>query len=472
MTPTMLLGVAALAYALLNRDPWEASQAMLIRDEAVGSLARLGRFDTPESRKSAQEMVLEVARSRSVLREALLEVGAPPRRRSKAAWPTETEIADTRKTVAVKAPSGTEFGKTELFYLRVKDKDRDRAIQLASSICRHLDVQLREVRDQRSASMIDELTRTRNLAADDLQASTEKISAVEVEVGGDLGELRLLTETSAGDSNMRQTLVGIDAELRLARTKQRTEAHLLELITAARHNPQVVVDMPTEMLTALPALKQIKDNLVTAQLKRAELLASRTDRHPMVQNATEQQAEIEAQLHRELGAAASGILAGIEVGATRIRSQMEQRSKIEKRMQHLAAIRAKYSNLSSAVKNREELVKLAEQNLNNARANQAGAAAASLITLIDTPVTGDKPVGPRKAFVVLGGLGGGLMAGLGLLFLLVPIDLAGPAPTSTLIVNGRPLESDRRVPERKQRGGLRLRDALAKIQENQSGIWT
>ena len=36
-------------------------------------------------------------------------------------------------------PGGAEFGKTEVFYISVKDKDRDLAISYVSELCRQLD---------------------------------------------------------------------------------------------------------------------------------------------------------------------------------------------------------------------------------------------------------------------------------------------------------------------------------------------
>jgi len=474
ITPAVVCTLVALGYALLHQNPWQASQSLLIRDEAGAGLNQPGRFDTAESRKTAQEMVLELARSRSVIQAALAEVGAPKSWwRRTAAWPSESDIVDARAMVEVKAPSGAEFGKTELFYIQVKDKNRERSVDLAEAICSKLDLALRELRDQRSASLIRELSQTQQLALGDLEAATAELSAVESSVGGDLSELRLLAETSGGDSNIRQTLVGIDTELRETRTKQSTNAHLLEMITAARDNPQVIVDMPTELLNALPAIKQIKENLVTAQLKRAELLASRTQAHPLVQAATHQQQAIEEQLHRELTAAAGGLIAGIEVGATRMKTQTEQRAEIEQRMKKLGAMRAQYSNLTAKVKTREEVLRKADQNLNNARANQVSAEAASLITLIDSPVTGDRPVGPRKAIILMMGMGGGLAIGLGLLFLTVPwapptaSRTGANVPTRTAPARTGLTQSVNDQPSR-----LSLRDALEKIRQGDMEIWT
>src|SRR5262249_10208015 len=91
-------------------------------------------------------------------------------------------------------------------------------------------------------------------------------------------------------------------------------------------------------------------------------------------------------------------------------------------------MRAQYANLVAERNQRADILKTAEQQLAEARASQAAARTASLITVIDAPVPGNAPVGPSKAMIVLGGLMGGLMLGFGLVFLLVD------PPQSTLSV--------------------------------------
>jgi hypothetical protein len=85
------------------------------------------------------------------------------------------------------------------------------------------------------------------------------------------------------------------------------------------------------------------------------------------------------------------------------------------------------------VKNRAVLLERAQQNLAEARAAQASAKAASLISRIDAPDAGIRPIGPSRAAIALGGVLGGLLAGLGVFFLVVPIHAGAPsgAPAAT-----------------------------------------
>jgi hypothetical protein len=56
-------------------------------------------------------------------------------------------------------------------------------------------------------------------------------------------------------------------------------------------------------------------------------------------------------------------------------------------------------------------------------ASRDAAQASSLITRLDSPVLGEKPVGPGRTTIVGGATVGGLMFGLGIVFLLAPMDV-------------------------------------------------
>ena len=103
----------------------------------------------------------------------------------------------------------------------------------------------------------------------------------------------------------------------------------------------------------------------------------------------------------------------------RVERLEEQRENVQARLVHLATIRAQYSNLVATARHRGEILKTAQQELAEARAGQAGAHTASLITLIGGPEVGSRPVGPGKTIILLGGMLGGLLMGAGIIFLTV-----------------------------------------------------
>lgn len=416
--PTLLISAAAVGYALFKPSVWEASQTMQVRDEAIGQSPQ-GRFTEPNSRKTAQETVMELAKSRLVSIEALKSVG-PPTSTAAKNWPDAASIESLQKAIVVSAPNGTEFGKSELIYLRVQDESRDRAALLTTAVCNAVDSHLRELRTRKYDNLTNELGKAVTIARGDLDEVTERIGAVERKVGDDLGELRLLTQSASGDSNLRQSLVYLKNEIRIARTKQETRARLLELISAARTDVDILQNMSNEMADLLPVLKDMKTQLTTAQVASAQLLGQRTENHPVVQSARAVENQIKQQMRSELSASANTLLGDLDIGASRIESLEIQRSEITDRMKKLADVRATYSNLSTELTQRSDALSKANEALSQARANKAAADAATVITMLDEPILGDRPVGLSKTAIILTGLVGGLVVGFGLIFLTVP----------------------------------------------------
>ena len=59
---TVLFGGLGVVYVLfMKQDTFQASQALLVRDEATGAVMRLGRFQSQAEMKAAQETILEMA---------------------------------------------------------------------------------------------------------------------------------------------------------------------------------------------------------------------------------------------------------------------------------------------------------------------------------------------------------------------------------------------------------------------------
>ncbi len=141
-------------------------------------------------------------------------------------------------------------------------------------------------------------------------------------------------------------------------------------------------------------------------------------------------------LHRELAIARRGIEADLRVLADRRTLLQSQLAKTNARLANLAAVRATYANEVAETNSRAALLGRAEQNLAEARATRASAKAASLISRIDTPDAGIRPVGPSRAVIVLCGVFGGLLAGFGILFLSLPAGAAQPAVAAPIHSKG------------------------------------
>jgi hypothetical protein len=233
------------------------------------------------------------------------------------------------------------------------------------------------------------------------------------------------------------SLTQIENELRQARAAHFVAIEQEKLLSAARANPDSLVATPNRLLESQPALRRLKDGLVDAQLRTAELLGKLNEDHPLARAAISAEEEIRQDLHRELEIAVRGLHTDLEISRARVESLVSQADEIRKRLDRLAALRAKYSNLVAEVAQESTIVEKARRALADARASQSAAQAASLISRLDKPQTGNRPVGPGRGTIVLAGFGGGLLAGLGLVLLVVPPENGRARRWTDFLVGGR-----------------------------------
>lgn len=436
--PTLFVTAAAIAYTLLFPRPWEAMMPLLVRDEAIGHFRRPGSFDSADALKTAQETVLELARSRAVVRAALTKIGppetfTPESDEPKDQWPTMKSVEYYQKKIKVQPPKGSEFGKTEVFHLLARIDTPERAVAFADAICNEMDQRLQQLRDRKSKGLVNELSKTVTLAREDLAEATQRLSAVEVQVGADLGELRILSESSTGDSNLRQNLNELKNELLQARTEQKTHSELLKSLSTLETNPTQVTAVPNDLLKTQPSLQKIKDSYIDAQLERTKLRGDFADGHPFVLAAFSRENEVRGHLEREVRDTIRSIHADMKITAGRIESLQQQHDDVSERMLKLAGVRATYANLQAEVKHHSEILQKAVQDLSDARASQAASFTSSQISRLDEPSTGSEPSGLGAAMVILAGAFSGLMSGVGGIYAKLalretPPSNAGDAP--------------------------------------------
>jgi uncharacterized protein involved in exopolysaccharide biosynthesis len=430
LLPAAAVAAVAAVYAVVRPDTWEAAQALMVRNEATSHETAPGKFRMPEEMKTVQETILEVIRSRGVLAAALKEIGPPDDFRLPAEqWPSEEAIVTLRRAVKLSPPKGAEFGKTEVFYLEVRDGDRQRAIALNRALFAQLQARSQELRDAKARSMIAELEKTVQLARADLIAATAQLTATESAVGGDLAELKAMGEITNGDSALRRTATEIRGELRAIRTAIHADRELLALLTDANDDPGRFVAMPNRLLDSQPALRRLKEGLVDAQLQTARLEGRMAAEHPLVRAAREAENEVGRQLHNELATAVRGVEVELRLHENRETHLAGQLAEVNARLDKLAALRADYTVQAGETQHRKLLTERAEQNLAEARAAQASAKASHLINPIDAPDAGIRPIGPSRAMIVLAGIVGGLLTGLGVLLFSLPQPAPGRKQT-------------------------------------------
>jgi len=459
IAPVVAVTLLASLYAIFRTPTWEAAQALVVRDEAAGGLSRPGRFGHVDDMKSTQETLLELVKSRGVLTQALVDVG-PPDGRQPAQWPSAAHVEQLQDSVKLSPPKGAEFGKTEVFYLKVQAPTQDRAVRLATAVCRNLQARFESLRDAKARSVTSELTETVSLARKDLDKATAAVRSVEKRVGRDLSELRILNEMPSGDSDLRRTVLELEKELRGYLADQDANRELLKVLASAQVDPGRLLASPDRLLKSQPALQRLKDGLVDAQLRTAQLKGTRSDAHPQVKAAKTAEQEIGQNLHNELAIAVKGVEVDQRLTAERVRALETQRASMLARLGQLAAVRAEYGNLVSEARHRSEILKTAQQELSEAQASRAAAHTASLLSLIDHADAGTYPVGPGKSAIVLGGALGGLLIGCGLIFLSITPSVI---PALTSAIETKSVTSEVRATVSKLQSTPTLKQALRKL---------
>ncbi|HEV3006494.1 MAG TPA: hypothetical protein VGX78_18640 [Pirellulales bacterium] len=462
LTPALVVTALAVAYAALRPNTWEATQTLIIRNEAAGNLDDAGKFRRAEDLKAAQETILEMAKCEGVLREALDEVGPPVANRA-AGWPAPRDVELLAETIKLTPPKGAEFGKTEVLYLKTQDHDRQRALDLVSAVRRRLMARFQQLREVKAQSMIDELADAVSLADSDLAASTAELTRLERSVGGDLAELRMLYDSASGDGDLRRKALELETELRQAQLAESNNQALFELLDSSQVDQGRLLATPGRLLESQPSLKRLKEGLVDAQLRTAQLAGSMSESHPLVRAAREAEQEISRQVHDELAIALRGVEVDWKLSADRVRSLAGQLADARGRLERVAGLRAEYTNLVAEVGHRTRLVEAARKELAEARGSQAGAHSASLIAAVDDPTTGTRPLGPGRTTIALAGLLGGLAIGAGVLFLSLPHTTQAPSTETAAAPRSRPCSSsDCRPIAGSAHGGFSFERALAK----------
>ncbi|HEX6962706.1 MAG TPA: Wzz/FepE/Etk N-terminal domain-containing protein [Lacipirellula sp.] len=439
IAPAIGCAVLAAMYSLVMPRYWEASQALVVRQETAGSQSPTpGKFADLYEMRTMQETILELAKSRDVVVSTINAVDL--NMNGAATELTAEDVEKFRDRLKMLPPDGGEFGKTEVFYFYLQDPSRERAIELVSELCRQLDDALKELRAKRAEGLIAELEEQVALAAEIHAKQTKRLAEFEAEVGADLGELRMLHAAASGQSDLRQEVVQLEADVRRFAMALRESDQLLGMLRAAEKDPQQLLATPNSLLVSQPALRRLKDGLVDAQLATARLGGTRSADHPRVKAAVESEKEIRADLHRELLTAIRGGEAEVRLAQQRLEATRSRLKDVEGRLEQLAERRAEYSNRVAAVDNTRITLDRARQKLSTAKAAEAAARSGSLVTRIDRPETGPYPAGPGRTVVTAAGGVGGLMLGLGLLFLTV----GGPPPESTR--SAAPLVARRTAP--------------------------
>ena len=186
-------------------------------------------------------------------------------------------------------------------------------------------------------------------------------------MGADLGELRMLNETGGGDSPLHRAVNEMDQELRQAHLAIDGNQELLMLLEASKTDARSLAAAPNRLLEAQPVLRRLKDGLVDAQLRTAQLSGNLTSDHPSLKAAKAAEDEIASRVHSEIDGAIVGVKTELQVSQQRANLLQSQLTDARLRLSKLADMRAEYANLVAERNQRADILKSAEQQMAEAR---------------------------------------------------------------------------------------------------------
>ena len=422
IVPAIIGLVLALAYAfLLMPETWTARQSFLIRDDLSGTAFKPGRFDSEESRKSAQETILEVARRPLVIRNVLEKLG-PESSRAPSNWITDEVIEDTQKEIDISAPNGAEFGKTDAIVLTAKASSRERTRTFIELLSDEIMTQTNRIRSLRFESMETELYQAYKAADQARDDAIDRLDQLDQRLGSDFGFLSLQGGQPTGAEAIKSEILRKQDELEKAES-------VFAALLKAFNNPAEVAQLPSEVLVAQPILEQTMSKMIDLreQLHLAKGLFS--NKHPRVRAIAEAIEFSQQQLYDSLTGEMAGVQSDIALKKRQLARLNNRIEELKARLVRLSKSRSEHLALTTQVQQLGEAANRAKTNWSETKSRAKTSRTVGLITPTDVAQVSSRPDGIGKKAVALAGLLGGLLVGTGLVLLIAPPMT--PVPTST-----------------------------------------
>lgn len=418
-----ILGVvlAGIYIFFLRSESWTATQAVLVRDDLLGTNFKPGRFESLDSMKSAQETILEIARKPQVIRNALKELGPakPGLFGPSEDWPSDEDIEIIQGEITLSAPNGAELGRTEVVVLGTKESTRERSRKFIELLLREIMAKENDVRARRFQSMQVELMRSRDAAEAAFNDATERLREIDQKLGADIGTMIALNDTQPGESPIKREIAAIEAEKRIVESDLEATKNLLDRLKEAQADPEKIVGISRELIQQLPSLEVLKKELITIQAKLATAEGTNTDLHPTVKAARDAVDAMKTQVHKELDASIESVEATLDVYKRKDERLRSQADTLKQRLVLLSTLRADYLALSADVKKRSEILNTMRSDLAEVE-GLVSEPLAPMITPVDEAQVSSRPDGMGKKAILLAAGLAGLMLGFGMLLLVLP----------------------------------------------------
>ena len=419
--------VLATLYAfLLMPEMWTARQSFLIRDDLSGTAFKPGRFDSEESRKSAQETILEVARRPLVVRNVLEKLG-PKSSFANSNWITDEVIEKTQGVIDISAPNGAEFGKTDAIVLTAKDSTRERTRKFIELLSAEIMVQTNRIRSLRFESMESELYQAYQAADQARDEAIDRLDQLDQRLGSDFGFLSL-----QGQNNSQQPsgVEAIKSEILRKQDELDRAETVFDALLKAFENPDAASQLPSEVLIAQPALQDAMTKMLDLREELHVAKGLYTNIHPKVKGIAEAIEFSQQQIYDSLTGEMTGVQSDIALKKKQLERLNNRIEELKERLIRLSKSRSEHLALTNQVRQLGEAATTARTAWADTEARAKAARTVGLITPTDVAQVNTRPDGIGKRYIALAGLLGGLLVGLGLVLLVAPP--MEPEPNNTL----------------------------------------
>ena len=416
------LGLAFLGgiYGLFSTKQYSATQSLTIRDDLNSDSFDLGRFDTEESLKSAQEMVLEIARNPDVIRPILEELGPPSQSIfGSSGFPSDAAIETVQGKINIGAPNGGEFGKTYGFILSAQESTRERSQRFMELLLDGVSQRLRAVRSDHLLGIQRELEQKVKIANAAFGEASQKLGVLEVELGEDLSAIRSLSVEFPSDGSLAVQVQQIENEIRDSQDKLERAQQQRAILQQAKSIRQGV---PTtrELFVMQPTLEIMFRDLAAAKNLRSKDLGRYEEAHFKIKAHDATINDLSEKISKHIEFAIKGVQSQIKTLEASLHRRLEKKAELVKRLKKLASLRVEYDRCKFDASKKQAIYGQAYERLVDARALCESSAESDIVTRVGGVQVSVYPEGPgTKMLVIAGGLGG-LLMGLGFIVLLAP----------------------------------------------------
>ena len=438
--PSLVLALAAGVYGLLSSKQYSATQSLIIRDDLASEQVKLGRFDSEESLKSAQEMVLEIARGPEILASVLQEVGPPSSIFSFGGgdYPGGAKIESVQGKINIGAPNGGEFGKTDVFVLSSQESTRDRSSKFMELLLNGVEQRLREVRAERLSGMQRELEQKVAVANEAFAASSKELGELEESLGQDLSAIRSLSVEFPNEGSLAVQVQQLENEIRTSQDNLERAQQQLAILQRSKLDRQNV-STTRELFTMQPTLEIMFRDLAAATKLRSADLGRYQEFHPKIQGHDATISDLKEKIAEQIELAILGVESQIETLEALYQRRLEKKNELVKRLQRLAKLRVRYSQIKFETQKKQEIYGQAYERLVDIQSLKESSESVDIVTRVGSVQVSMYPDGPSTKMLVIAGGAGGFMIGLGILILIAP---SGRDPGSNVEQNFRTRQNE------------------------------